>query len=530
MKVETKALAASAAGIAVFLLLLWFAESPALWFFDRLTAVPLLLLLLAFPAGWLAVRYLPEKQIDLSRLAIAVLSTAAGILFYIFRMQLILAPPEGNGDSIFVLEQVPVYTALFGFRGVLDEILELYVHSRFYALLAPAGINIFDSYAILSIAAGIAFTALCLNHLNRRSLTDFLLGFVLLLITPAMAVFFGYVEHYDTPSLLILCVCLYSMRFIDSARKLEPIHLSILGALCGLMAMFHLITVSILPALVYFVWQAAGSVRKFVRYSLYAAIPAVTVMAAVLLYFVVLAEYPINPTKSGASHPYPLAGFFTVKHALEMFNLLSAGMPALFIAAWFLPGPKRVVSSPLLLFLFLVFAGFIGIASIVDPLIGFPSDWDLLSLFRVGGNLFLFHALITLDSDTKKHLLPGLLALCLTITALWVERNHHMSPESRRNLERVLANGRDFIDSIGRDPVYASLPRERRKSAVEAKLFFAGADRKLAELGREDLRRELSSAREEYDRTVVLPEKEYQASLPELYEKLVDLNRRISVL
>jgi hypothetical protein len=521
-------------GIGIFLVLLS-STSSLLWFFTRLTHGPLLLILLLFPAGlWFVRRPWSAKPVRIPGAVIVLISLAAGVLFWTFRMRLLLPPPEGNGDSIFLLEQVPVYTQLFGFRAAMDEILELYVHSRFYWLLKPAGVSIFDSYALLSCFAGVLYTSIVLTHLNNRRATHIAFGAILLLCTPAIVIFSGYIEHYDTPALLVLSTCLYCLRFLEKNTQPRTSDFVLLGILSALTVLFHLITVSMLPALVWFVWKTSADVRTFLRNALSAAVPALILMGLVFLYFLVLAEYPVNPTRTGASHPYPLSRFFTLQHAAEMFNLLMIGMPSLLILVWTMRPRVSWLKSPVLVFLFLLFGGFIGVASIVDPLLGFPADWDLLSLFQIGGNLFLFHALKD-EAGAKEglrieKLLPGLLALCLTMTALWVERNHAQSEASARNLRHAAEASNQFLASISEDTVYNALPKERRKSAVEVKLFFAGARIRLASREEPRLKEELNQAVRDYDQFLQLPDASYKEQLPAMLARLTELNRRVSAL
>lgn len=531
-----KPIIAQVSGIGTFLFLLWLSD-PLLWFFTRLTHGPLLLFLLLFPAGvWLVRKPWSAEPVRIPASVIALAAAAAGLLFWAFRMRLLLPPPEGNGDSIFLLEQVPVYTELFGFRAAMDEILELYVHSRFYWLLKPAGVSIFDSYALLSCAAGSAYTALVLNHLNHRRPAQIALGTILLLCTPAIVIFAGYIEHYDTPALLVLSTSLFCVRFFEQDRTPGPRDFVLLGLLSALTVLFHLITVSMLPALVWFVWNRSSHVREFLRNALTAALPALILMGLVFLYFLVLAEYPVNPTRTGASHPYPLSRFFTLQHASEMFNLLMIGTPSLLILVWYLRPKALWLKNPLLVFLFLLFGGFIGVASIVDPLLGFPADWDLLSLFQIGGNLFLFHSLK--DETDQQHgstdaiqkILPGLFALCLTMTALWIERNHAQSEASARNLRHAGEASQQFLASIAEDRVYNALPRERRKAAVEVKLFFAGARIRLASREEPGLKKELDDAVRDYDQFLKLPDALYKEQTPGMLTRLTELNRRISAL
>lgn len=524
-------IAAGAIGISIFLLLLVFGRSPELWFFDRLSPGPLLLLLLIFPAGlWFVRRPWADSPVHISRWFILFFSAAAGVLFWVFRMQLLLPPPEGNGDSIFLMEQVPVYTELFGFRATLDEVLELYVHSKFYLAVKWAGGSILDSYAILSCAAGALYTAVVLSHLNGRKPAVLAAGLVLLLATPAIQIFFGYAEHYDTPALLLLSMCVFGLRFLEGGQP-GPRDFALLGFLSALALLFHLITAAALPALVWFVWSS--SKKSFLRNAAAAAIPAFILLAGVFSCFLFFAEYPISARHSFAARPpfYPVSDFVSVRHFTELFNLVMIGMPALLILAWNgLPDWRALIKDHAFVFLCLMFAGFFSTSVLINPLLGYPADWDLLTLFFVPGNLLLLHLWQNKRQKTMEAILPGVAALCITITALWVARNHEASPASRENLGRAEANSSTFLILIEGDRVYQGLPRDRRKAAVEVKLFFVGAKAKVDARRHLGLMFELADAKKDYDLFLQLDNAAYAKGLPEMLERLTDLNKRISAL
>lgn len=521
-----------AAGILIFLSLLVLARGPALWFFHRLSPGPLVLLLLIFPAGlWFVRRPWSEAPVQIKPWLKVFFAALAGLFCWVFRMQLLLPPPEGNGDSIFLMEQVPVYTELFGFRATLDEILELYVHSKFYLVVKWAGGSILDSYAILSCAAGALYTGVLLFYLDGKKPAVLAAGLVLLLAAPAVQIFFGYAEHYDTPALLLLSMCVFCLRFLETEREPGLRDFALLGLLSALALLFHLITAAAALALIWFVWHK--SKKTFLRNAAAAAVPAAVLLGCVLSYFLFFAEYPVSARHSFAARPpfYPVSEFISVRHFTELFNLLMIGMPALLILAWSgLPRFQTLRENPAFVFLFLMFAGFFSTSILINPLLGYPADWDLLTLFSIPGNLCLLQIWQTNRPRRMEAVLPGVAALCITITALWVARNHEASPASIENLRTAEQNSSTFLTLIEGDRVYQALPRDRRKAAVEVKLFFVGAESKVMARRDMGLMFELADAKKEYDLFLQLDNAEYSRQLPVVLAKLTDLNKRISAL
>ncbi|MEQ9363001.1 MAG: hypothetical protein RIF32_02090, partial [Leptospirales bacterium] len=122
---------------------------------------------------------------------------SAILLLFQFRQRLFLAPPDGLGDSLLILEQVPVYTHLRGYLDSFDELLELYWHSRLYLFTSESfSWHVEDAYALLSIASFALYGTVVFYFLIRRSLFEILAGLALLIFVPALQLFAGYVEHY----------------------------------------------------------------------------------------------------------------------------------------------------------------------------------------------------------------------------------------------------------------------------------------------------------------------------------------------
>lgn len=508
---------------------IWALPDPPRW---------LVLLLLAFAFVPLLVdRLLPENRVILVRfplLLIAVFSGLAAVLMWQFRQRLFLPAPNGNGDSHFLIEQIPVYAELFGARLSFDEILALFVHSKFYLLCNKFGVGIIDSYAILSCGAGILYTATALFYLNRRSLLSWLAGASVLLLTPAISIFFGYVEHYDAVSLILFVVAVMCLHLMDKDVS-TPAWIAI-GLLSALGALFHMMGGLALFPLLYFVWFKTGNRNDFIRAALKAGIPAITFLAFAWIYFLLLADNRINLRESFFVKPpiYPLREFFSGKHIFDSINLILLGMPfaggALLYFLFHKEMFRTTISRPDVRFLLIGLAAFFTASLFINPLLSFPSDWDLFTMFQVFGNLTLAAIFAHIHSKENKLTAIALCALiiCSTSTVLWIHRNHSTTPESELTVKRAIESSQGFLEQIKNDPVYAKTPPQRRKTSVQARLFLYGSERKLLNKpGHKELLAEVQEESRRFDEFILLPEAEYQKAYATVWPRLTDLNRRL---
>ncbi|MCE9596964.1 MAG: hypothetical protein K8S54_03265 [Spirochaetia bacterium] len=533
-----KVRSALAAGTGILLLALLYhaGAGPGFWAFKHGFEWAALVAACAFIpiiGYFLPIKSSHIRIVRLNVPVILIVSALCAVAMWTFRQRLILPPPQGNGDGIFLLEQIPVFAELFGFRASFDEILELYIHSKFYLACKAFGISILDSYAILSCFAGFIYTAIVLDFLNNRPRRHWILGIALLLFTPAIQLFFGYVEHYDGPTVLIGACAMLALRWETPGHR----QWLALGILAALGAAFHMMAgISILP-LAYYCWIKSGNRASFLRNALHAAIPAGAVLGIVWIYFLLLAKHPIVLGESFFVKPpfYPWRQILSAKHFTDMFNLLLMGMPALLCVVPLLlfSRPRLPWRDQRIVFTSIGFAGFLLASFVIHPLLDFPADWDLFSIFQVYGNLFLFELLRTMDRAEEvdfQGLLPGILVVCMISTGLWINRNHKNPPESQLTLSRILANSEQFLSQIRTDRVFRDAPEGRKKKVAAVKLFLLGARNKAIRNGNSALTSEIDHEVLEFDRFAVLPEEEYKSNYPIIWGRLTDLNRRIEEL
>ena len=545
-----------------------------------------------------------------SLLLMGLMVCSALVMLFEFRQRLFLAPPDGLGDSLLIMEQVPVYTHLLGYLDSFDELLELYWHCKLYLYTATNfGWHVEDAYALLSIGAFALYGPAIFYFLIRRPLIEICLGLALLVFVPALQLFAGYVEHYTLATAwmaLALLAGAFALERASDARhadrtrsdtgapspKRKPqttlarpeIAAAVCAGFAALAVLHHSITTVILPALIYLVYELAGRrLRDMIRPGLIAAAVALPVLGGTWAWFILFAEPPLAFFDSHVSSPpvHRPGELFQPAHLRDMLNLLFVASPgALLLLAAFAtqkvkPGvvqtPSRIAEKSdsqadafganpragrlreflawiapeaVHRFLLLATVALGGIAFVIESLIGFPADWDLLTIFQFPLNLFLFYHFRTawrMQSAARQVLkiaVPLLLILHGFITISWIGRNAGSNEESRENVELARQNVEESLAILRADPVFAAVRSDypdREKTYIQVKLFFIRSRNRLqagagsfSPAERRDLLLQLQSNEVQFHEWMQMPAEAFEARYTPLWKAMSELNVTIN--
>ncbi|MDP8975606.1 MAG: hypothetical protein M3N28_04430 [Actinomycetota bacterium] len=213
-----------------------------------------------------------------SRATRAVLAIGVGVacfgVFFALRNESL--NPDGAALAAKFQADVPVK----GAHLTHDELLELYVHSRFWAYTNGAfGWSVERSYQFLSSAAGAVFVVVLLafgrSLLGNRRYPILVLGIA---STGFMQLFFGDVENYTLVTTLILLYLFTAHLYIQERTNLLVPTTVLAVAIC-----FHLIAAFLLLSLAYLCLVALR--RREWRPILGAGAVLVAVPLVVALYF-----------------------------------------------------------------------------------------------------------------------------------------------------------------------------------------------------------------------------------------------------
>ena len=492
---------------------------------------------------------LVERRIPISlpdirapRRTSALLIVAGSLLLFLFPMRRIAAPPEGSGDSLWLVELLPLSSELTGYWSSFDEILEPLVRSLSYRLISylsgpdfsdftSFGAESVGSYAsgslliagdyeriflslgLYSYVCGVIQLIAIVFFLRNRPLRSQIRGFLLLFCVPAAQLFAGYIEHYAFSSMSISVILLLVWSDFDSAalnRPGSPGQVSLPGrymppviaALSALAVLHHMIAGFLLPGLIYYLWlRNRRSVRAFANEaSLCFLIASVVLATGWYLYFEVL---QLTIAGSHLMHPplLSLHKLFSSMNLVKILFVLLLCAPAAFAFPSLLfrrsaDNAEKVVA---------VVAFTYGLQlTLWNPVIGLPADWDLLSAVA-----FPLHVLLFMRSE-KSPDRPGLgslAAVTLLPALLWLQYNHRDDNEQAR---QALQTAQAVLIELKDDSHWTWLRPERKRELMLLHLFVekSSGDRSKA-------RRLLKRARQAED------DRSYNDALTELRSTLV---------
>ncbi|MBE7440491.1 MAG: hypothetical protein HS115_18720 [Spirochaetales bacterium] len=449
--------------------LLW----PDLWLFSEIPPIifVLLLLLSLLPLFWTAdsITILEQKTFRLNAGFIMLGALFTGWVLWTLRLQLFLPPPDGAGDSLHLLEHIPVYTELFGFLDSFDEPLELYLRSRLYLVFDSMGQSVDTSYALISTLAGVLYAAAVLQSLQGQNLRTALLAFAIFLCTPIMALFAGYVESYTLVTISLMAVLVFAANI--ATNGLSSRSLLLLGAAAALSFLLHGIAAFALPALSFLVLSGPASHRERLKRVSLSCLAAGSILLPAYLYFFLVVEYPITISESFALRPpllspqqwfEPSIAAGKLQTLVGASPLLLPSLPLIFQATlnW------KTTTRPIQI-LIIAWATFLLHFWVWNPIIGFPADRDLFSLFTISANLLLWYLY---KNRYITPYLPLFAGLQLTFALAWILPNARAAPgEDRRN--QAIHRADRYIRTVQNDPFFLQLPAQVRRTWVKAQLF-----------------------------------------------------------
>lgn len=302
------------------------------------------------------------------------------VLFYFLRIKTFFL---GDGyQNLELLKQTdpPIKFSNYG---------ETLAHLGFKNLLGGTEHDALISFQVISFVSGL----LLLIFLNYAAFKMFdrqfdRLAFVLGLGSGGyIFLSFGYVEYY---SLFVMSVAIFLVAGLLIAQK--KLNRFVIIPLWLLALFFHLLAFTLLPAVVYLLYQNSSLSRK-IKPTLLKIIVTVFFIKGILLfayfynnyYFFKFAFIPI------VSNRFTLNSYtlLSLNHLLDSLNLLILLSPGIiiFLSILLTKFTWTSLKKPELIFLMIGSISAFGAVFILDPKLGMPRDWDLFSysgIFIVG--------------------------------------------------------------------------------------------------------------------------------------------------
>lgn len=308
-----------------------------------------------------------------------------------------------------------------------DEILELYVHSRFfYYMNRWMDWSCTFSYQFLSSVAGGAFVLFLLLYVRTVSPEAPFQYLFLILSGGYMQLYFGDVENYTFTNLLILIYFYTSALYLMDRLSLIVPCIVLAIAFC-----FHLLAGWLLPSLCFLCWMAWLKKQKRVIILGLGAFAAI--FAGVLIYF----EYHGLPIRNLIFHSHVTGHWgkerMLVLPRLRYYQQLVNLLFLLFPSAWVLIPLviyRRISATPWNVFLVIATVFLLLFMSLWESKIGVYNDWNLFAVSAFALSLLVWHNFLNIkDLKYKKQIYLALLLLSLVPTSIWILSNHFDFPQ-----------------------------------------------------------------------------------------------------
>lgn len=296
------------------------------------------------------------------------------------------------GDSAHLIQIVTFSSLVSGYHITYDEPWELYVHCMGYRLLHRLGLDVADVYALLSVAAGLAFFVISLGLSRRlgRGMGGKLLVMGMLWSCGWVQLFFGYVENYTLVSVGMALYLMLALDVVDGRRGLLLPALVLSGSFC-----LHVLAGWWFPTLVY-LWYLHGRRKGWRRASLEALIGASVPVAVTLTYFPAIG-YPLKYLKGthlahmkfmfllDPSYRYYRYPIWDIRHIGDVLNeLILVALPGLLALVASASSDKRGIDGRKFWFLVLCTVLLQTFTFTWNPDLGPLRDWDLFSVEALG--------------------------------------------------------------------------------------------------------------------------------------------------
>ncbi|MBE7412612.1 MAG: hypothetical protein L6Q54_10155 [Leptospiraceae bacterium] len=328
------------------------------------------------------------------------------LVFVVALILMMIAYPVRNlnlGDGILIVENIILESNLFGYQLTLDELFEALLHSYLYLQFSHIASDPRIVYRVTSTVAGIIFIFLVMRFFKKKKFNS--MFSLIIFSSGGMLLFFGYPENYTLTTLVILFFINTSLQKISEEKK--GLKLLILPTIIASIAiLFHLVAGYLIFPLIY-LWYIASKKSTFIKNAVISAIIGIVIILPLFIYFIFFSDTRVDMSQTHIAHPpfYPVKKMFSTKHISEILsNIMFTSLVPFFIFLELIflrrSDLKFFKAYQEFTFLIVTLIGFFIHAFIFHPLLGYPSDWDIMSFYWLP---FSFGAVYILQlADYKK--------------------------------------------------------------------------------------------------------------------------------
>jgi len=351
------------------------------------------------------------------------LSVALFFLFYIFRSRAFV-----YGDGYLMLSNLTNPDLSFDFRYFFMKPLAVLFHRSAYSVLANFISSTPSDILAITIASGGVLGFWAINRIARIIAGKDNSHWVILAgisCTASVILFFGYMENYTWVTALSLWSLAFSMGYLKNQNSPWP------GIVMGILATgFHVLAVSFLIMAIMAIFLKNDEQYKlfktFSPAKIYMFIIVLSFMAALIFQLVNLPEYIVKiwPVENNRYW------FLSAAHLIDILNQILLVAPLGITVLLFTLSKKsqnEKVPDPLEYLLVLTALFTFLVTFWVNPELGAPRDWDLLSLcgfpLTIWG-MYRLNRRYPRELIRLRYLFPfGLLSLVLLVPNLYEKNN-----------------------------------------------------------------------------------------------------------
>ena len=285
-----------------------------------------------------------------------------------------------------------------------------------------------------------------------------------------MLLYFGYVENYPPLTLAIALTSLCGLLAVEG--KLNGLWVIPGLALAG---WFHPFSVFLIPAALFALLHRTaigkwiGGLNLKVRWGFLTV--TVGLGLAVIWYGTTQSMFLRFALVPMFTDRFTVAGYtwFSGSHLLDYANLLILLVPGLLVLLTAITAErKKELVGPSLIYLLLLIAPILAIVFVIDPKLGMPRDWDVLSTAGFPLALTLFVTVLVIGSSKKTGRLAALLAATLGLLVLAPRAIVQAIPDKGLALITDYAELDTMKSFVTRFIVVKYLQREGRTEEAEA--------------------------------------------------------------
>ncbi|NMC44471.1 MAG: tetratricopeptide repeat protein [candidate division Zixibacteria bacterium] len=409
-----------------------------------------------------------ERKIP-TALLIAGSSLLLCLLFYLFRSR---AHFYGDGYSVLQALSADDFSVSGQFR--LQPLAALLQHYAIVSLRKVVPLSPEQLFALVNCLGGvIGFWGLV--RLSRSAVSDTAARWFMVITAcagGATVLFFGYIENYTWPTACGLWTTAFLMEYAKGERGPWP------AVACGLAAaLFHVVAAPCLAAVAAIILLRSLSVGKEASSRGIWMLISVAVVGSVAIGLIVQLtgiKYLLVPLWPVEGNPYWV---LSRDHLLDLVNHMLLVAPlgiALLVAS--LPGarlrPRTAVEDTLAVTTLFAFLA----AFWIDPLIGMPRDWDLVSPYGFPLALWGGYRFTRMAVDGRlKTIWPaaGAIVLLVCLTPNITEKNHPAKGLAR--LDRLVFDDihyQSIYDHAHRAVSWGTLLTDTQKRPDLAEKYF----------------------------------------------------------